>query len=403
MHPELFSLIASEKKRQLETLELIPSENYVSPGVMKALGSELNNKYSEGYPGKRYYGGNEFVDLLENRAIAKAKQLFGADHANVQPYSGSTANMAVFFALLNLGDKFMGMELSHGGHLTHGSPVSFSGKFFSPLHYGVDTETERLDYDEIRKIALQEKPKMIISGFTAYPREIDFRKFHEIAQEVGAYSFADISHIAGLVAARQHPSPFPFTDVVMTTTHKTLRGPRGAMILCKNHLAEKIDKAVFPLLQGGPHDHAIAAKAVALEEALEPSFVKYQKQVVRNAKTLAATLMDIGFRLVSGGTDNHLILVDLTKNGVTGKEAETLLDSAGITVNKNAIPFDPRKPFDPSGIRLGTPILTTRGMKENEMKAVAGMIAEVLINRKRPEIVKQEVAELCSRFPAYAW
>ncbi len=400
---EIFGLIEQEKQRQLDTLELIPSENYVSPAVMKALGSELNNKYSEGYPRKRYYGGNQFVDQLEEMAIEKAKKIFGAEHVNVQPYSGSPANAAVFFALLDIGAKFMGMELSQGGHLTHGSPVSFSGKFFTAVSYGVDRETEMLDYDAIRKLAVKEKPKMIISGFTAYPRKIDFEEFHKIAQEVDAISFADISHIAGLVAGGVHPSPFPFMDVVSTTTHKTLRGPRGAMILCKEGFAKAIDKAVFPLLQGGPHDHAIAAKAIAFEEALQPEFKEYQKQIVRNAKALADALMNNGFRLVSGGTDNHLMLIDLTKNNTTGKEAETLLDRAGITVNKNTIPYDTRKPLDPSGIRLGTPIVTTRGMKEQEMRQIAELIKNVIIDKKDPEKVRENVNGLCADFSAFAW
>jgi glycine hydroxymethyltransferase len=400
---DIFSLIEKERHRQLSTLEMIPSENYVSPNVMKALGSELNNKYSEGYPGKRYYGGNQFVDEIENAAIESAKQLFGAEHVNVQPYSGSPANMAVFFAMLEPGDKFMGMELAHGGHLTHGSPVSFSGKLFKPIHYGVDKETEMIDFDSIRRLALQEKPKMIISGYTAYPRKIDFKQFHEIAQEIGAVSFADISHIAGLVAAGVHASPLPFTDVVTTTTHKTLRGPRGAMIMCKECFATKIDKAVFPLLQGGPHDHTIAAKVVAFEEALRPEFKKYGEQIVNNARALAEKLMGNGFRLVSGGTDNHLILVDLTKTGISGKEAEILLDRAGITVNKNAIPYDTRKPMDPSGIRMGTPILTTRGMKEKEMEHIADLMADVVMNKKDPSAVRENVAELCREFPAFAW
>jgi glycine hydroxymethyltransferase len=400
---DVFSLIEEEKKRQLDTLEMIPSENYISDGVMKALGSELNNKYSEGYPGKRYYGGNFVIDKIEELAIDRAKKLFGAEHVNVQPYSGSPANMAVFFALLNPGDKFMGMELSQGGHLTHGSPVNFSGKIFKAVHYGVDRETEQIDYDYVRKLAKQEKPKMIISGFTAYPRTIDFKEFDSIAKEVGAYSFADISHIAGLIAGEAHPSPLPFTDVVTTTTHKTLRGPRGAMIMCKSALASKIDKAVFPMLQGGPHNHSIAAKAVAFEEAMQPGFKEYARQIVKNARALADTLSREGFRLVSGGTDNHLILIDLTTLGVSGKEGEEMLDKAGITVNKNSIPYDTRKPMDPSGIRLGTPILTTRGMKESEMNHIGELMADVILKKKDPSAVKQNVHELCSQFPSFAW
>jgi len=401
---EITRALENEKKRQMEGLELIASENYVSKAVLEAMGSIFTNKYSEGYPHKRYYGGNEFVDVIEDLAIERAKKLFGAEHVNVQPYSGSPANHAVFFALLELKDKFMGMSLAMGGHLTHGSAVNFSGKHYAAIPYGVSKEDERIDYDEIRKIALQEKPKLILSGYTAYPREIDFKEFKRIAEEVGAISFADISHISGLCSAGVHENPVPYFDVVSTTTHKTLRGPRGAMIMCKEALAQKIDKAVFPGLQGGPHDHINAAKAVAFGEALKPEFKEYAKQIVRNAKALGEELQAQGFRLVSGGTDNHLLLVDLTPKNITGKEAETLLDEAGIYCNKNMIPFDTRKPFDPSGIRLGTPALTTRGMKEKEMKEVGILIAKTIEHRSDETVKKKirgEVIELCKGFVIY--
>jgi len=402
--PEIAATIENEFKRQATVLELIPSENLVSGAVMEAMGSVLTNKYSEGYPHKRYYGGNEFIDVVEDIAIARAKALFGAEHANVQPYSGSPANMAVYFALLSPGDKLMGMALAQGGHLTHGHSVNFSGKIYKPVPYGVDKKTELIDYDEVRRIALAEKPKIIVSGATAYPRVYDFKRFAEIAEECGAYSMADVAHIAGLIAGGVHPSPFPFTDVVTTTTHKTLRGPRGALIMCKQPLAERIDKAVFPGLQGGPHEHAIAGIAVALGEDAKPEFREYAKQIVKNAKALADELTALGFRLVSGGTDNHLILIDLTPKNVTGKQAEAALDKAHVTVNKNMIPFDSRKPFDPSGIRIGTPTLTTRGMKESEMRAVAGFIDEAVRNWQSDAAlakVKAKVLDLCARFPFY--
>ncbi len=402
--PETALAIQHETNRQATVLEMIPSENLVSKAVLQAMGSVLTNKYSEGYPHKRYYGGNEFIDVVEDLAIARAKKLFGAEHVNVQPYSGSPANIAAYFALLEFGDKVMGLSLSEGGHLTHGHPINFSGRAYKFTQYGVNRETETLDYDVIRKIALQEKPKMIVSGTTAYPRTLDFKRFDEIADEVGAYSMADIAHIAGLVIAGVHPSPFPFTDVVTTTTHKTLRGPRGGMIMCKQEFAEKIDKAVFPGLQGGPHEHIIAGKAVAFQEALQPEFKEYQRQIVKNAKALADELMAQGLRVVSGGTDNHLVLVDLTKNNVTGKQAEAALDKANITVNKNTIPYDSRKPWDPSGIRLGTPTLTTRGMKESEMQLVAQLIARAVAgyaDEQTLQKVKQEVIELCNRFGFY--
>jgi len=401
---EIYNLIQKEKERINSGLELIPSENFASPAVLEVLGSVFNNKYSEGYPKKRYYGGNEFVDSVETLAIERAKKLFGAEHVNVQPYSGSPANMAVYFALLQPGDKLMGMSLDMGGHLTHGHRVNFSGMLYKSVKYGVDRETEMLDYDEIRKIAKREKPKIIVSGATAYPREIDFKEFHEIAQDVGAYSMADIAHIAGLIAAGVHQSPFPFTDVVTTTTHKTLRGPRSGMIMCKKEFADVIDKAVFPGLQGGPHEHVIAAKAVCFYEAMQPEFKEYAKQIIKNAKALADALMDYGFRLVTGGTDNHLILVDLKNKDVTGKEAEDALDKAGITVNKNMIPYDPRKPWDPSGIRLGTPAVTTRGMKESEMKEIARWINDAIENRNdedRLKKIRECVKEFVKDFPVY--
>lgn len=418
LDPAVATIINAEKKRQFEGLEMIPSESFPSKAVLDALGSVMNNKYSEGYPKKRYYGGNEFIDQAEELAIERAKKLFGAEHVNVQPYSGSPANMAIYFALLNFGDKVMGMSLSQGGHLTHGHSVNFSGKMYTFSQYGVDKETEQIDMDAIRKMALAEQPKMIISGYTAYPRTIDFKAFAEIASEVGAYSMVDMSHIAGLIAGGVHPSPFPFTDVVMTTTHKTLCGPRGAMILSKiedplrekyNHgskltLAQRIDKAVFPGLQGGPHNHAIAAKAVALGEALQPSFQVFARQIVLNAKALAESLMSEGLRLVSGGTDNHLILVDLTNQNVTGQQAETALDKAGITVNKNTIPYDLRTPFDPSGIRLGTPALTCRGMKESEMKDIGQWIAEVVKNysdERKIHAVRENVLDLTKQYRMY--
>ncbi len=402
--PQAADILRKELNRQQTVLEMIPSENIVSNAVLQATGSVFTNKYSEGYPGKRYYGGNEFIDPLASLAIERAKQLFGAEHVNVQPHAGSPANVAVYWALLNFGDTAMGMSLSEGGHLTHGHPVNFSGKAYKFVQYGVRKEDELIDYDAMRKSALEHKPKLIISGATAYPRQFDFKRIHEIAQEVGAYSMADIAHIAGLVIAGAHPSPFPFTDVVTTTTHKTLRGPRSGMIMCKTALAEKIDKAVFPGLQGGPLEHVIAAKAVAFGEALSPEFMDYQRQIVKNAKALAEELVSLGFRLVTGGTDNHLVLVDLQKKNVTGKQAETALDKANITVNKNMIPFDPRKPFDPSGIRLGTPTLTSRGMKESEMKEVALCIAQAVDNWQddaKLALVRQRVVDLCKQFPIY--
>lgn len=403
--PDVFRLAQEEKKRQMEGLELIPSENLVSQPILEAMATVFTNKYSEGYPGKRYYGGNEVVDQLENLAIARAQKLFGAEHVNVQPLSGSPANMAALTAFLAPGDPFMGLKLTEGGHLTHGHPVNFSGKFFKPVQYGVEKETEMLDYDAILRQAREVKPKLILSGFTAYPREIDFRQFRDICDEVGAIAMADIAHIAALCCTGQHQNPVPFFDVVTTTTHKTLRGPRGAMILCRKEHAEKVDKAVFPGMQGGPHEHLIAAKALCFKEAMQPSFTEYAKQVVKNARALGDSLLDHGFRLVSGGTDTHLLLVDVFKKGVTGKQAESALEKAGIYCNKNTIPFDTRTPWDPSGIRIGTPTLTTRGMKEGEMKEVGSLISEVLAAHENESVhkkVRGKVRELCKEFPFYA-
>jgi len=405
--PEIANLIESELNREKNNLDLIPSENYASKSVLEACGSILNNKYAEGYPKKRYYQGNKYIDEVELLAIERAKKLFNAEHANVQPNSGSPANIAVFLALLKPKDKIMGMALSHGGHLTHGSPVNFSGKNYTIVEYGVDKDTEILNLDELRKIAIKEKPKLILSGYTAYPRKIDFKEFHEIAQEVGAYSMADISHIAGLIVGGAHQSPLPFTDVITTTTHKTLRGPRGAIILCKEKFAKEIDKTVFPYLQGGPHEHIIAAKAVAFKEAMQPEFKEYVKQIVKNAKMLAETLMDKGIKLVTDGTDTHLILIDLiktlNKKGL-GRPVAIALEEGGIVTNANTIPFDPSTPFNPSGIRLGTPILTTRGMKENEMKEIGELISKVIKNYENKDVIKstkQKVLGLCKEFPIY--
>jgi len=400
--PKVAEILEAEMKRQTEGIELIPSENYVSEAVLEAAGSIFTNKYSEGYPGKRYYGGQENTDRVETLAIERAKQLFGAEHVNVQPYSGSPANTAIYFALLEFGDTVMGLKLDHGGHITHGLPIAFSGRAYNFVQYGVDKDTGLLNYDEIERLALEHKPKMIVAGFTAYPRDIDWEKFKAICDKVGAISMADISHTAGMVAAGELNSPVPFFDVVMTTTHKTLRGPRGAIIMCKEKHAKAIDKAVFPGLQGGPHEHIIAAKAVAFGEALKPEFKAYAKQIIANAKHLASKLTELGFTLVSGGTDTHLILVDLTNKNVPGKEAQSALDKVGITLNKNTVPFDPRSPFDPSGIRLGTPAVTTRGMKEPEMEKIAAWINEVIANVGNEEVlarIKEEVKEMCLKFP----
>lgn len=398
--PEIADVIALESKRQREKIELIASENFVSPAVMAAMGSILTNKYAEGYPGKRYYGGCEYVDVAENLAIERAKKIFSAEHVNVQPHSGAQANTAVYYAVLKHGDKIMGMDLSHGGHLTHGSPVNFSGKNYEIVSYEVEKDSEQIDYKKLRDQALKEKPKMIVAGASAYSRIIDFKKFREIADEVGAYLMVDMAHIAGLVAAGLHPNPVEYADFVTTTTHKTLRGPRGGMILCKKEYAAAIDKAIFPGIQGGPLMHIIAAKAIALKEALEPEFVEYQKQIIKNAQALAQALMDKGFRIVSGGTDNHLLLLDLTAQDISGKEAETMLDEANVTVNKNTIPFESRGPFVTSGIRLGTPATTTKGMKEEEMKEIAEIIALVLIEKKSQE-ARERVKKLTDRFSLY--
>jgi len=402
--PQIAEQIENEIGRQRSGLEMIASENFVSNAVLEATGSVLTNKYSEGYPGKRYYGGNEFIDNIENLARDRAKQLFGAEHINVQPHAGSQANMAAYFALLKPRDKFMGMSLAHGGHLTHGHKVNFSGVYYSPSHYGVSKSTGQLDMDAVREQAKQEKPKMIIAGFTAYPRTIDFKAFKDIADEVGALLMCDIAHIAGLVAAKVHPDPVPYADVVTTTTHKTLRGPRGAIIMCKEQWAEAIDKAVMPGLQGGPLDHVIAAKAVAFKEALDPSFTDYAKQIIANAQALAESLMAEGIELVSGGTDNHLLLIDLQNIGIVGKEAESKLDQVGIFTNKNMVPFDPRTPFNPSGLRVGTAALTTRGLKESEMKIIGLLMAKVIKNIDNESVldeVKKSVQELTDKFPLY--
>ena len=403
--PEVSKAIDQELNRQRNKLELIASENIVSKAVMAAQGSVLTNKYAEGYPGKRYYGGCEYVDVVEQLAIDRAKELFGAGYANVQPHSGAQANMAVFFALLTPGDTVMGMNLTDGGHLTHGSPVNMSGKYFKIVPYGVSEKTEMLDYDEIQRIANECKPKLIVAGASAYARTIDFQRMAEIAHSVGAYLMVDMAHIAGLVAAGLHPSPVPYADVVTTTTHKTLRGPRGGLILCKDEeFGKQFNKAIFPGIQGGPLMHVIAAKAVALKEALSPEFNAYAQQIVKNAKALADTLQADGFRIVSGGTDNHLMLVDLTSKNITGKLAQNLLDEVGITANKNTIPFEKLSPFVTSGIRLGSPALTTRGFKEEDMVEVANIIALVLDNPEDEGARKeasQRVAALCAKYPLY--
>lgn len=402
--PEVARAIELERQRQCNKLELIASENFVSRAVLEAQGSVLTNKYAEGYPGRRYYGGCEYVDIVEQLAIDRAKELFGADHVNVQPHSGAQANTAVYFACLNPGDTILGMNLSHGGHLTHGSPVNISGKYFKIVPYGVDEESHRIDYEEVRQLAEQHRPKMIVAGASAYPRVIDFERMGQIARSVGALLMVDMAHIAGLVAAGLHPTPIGHADIVTTTTHKTLRGPRGGMIMCRADLGPAIDKAIFPGIQGGPLMHVIAAKAVAFKEAMSEEFRLYQEQIVKNAKALAYKLTDLGFDLVSGGTDNHLMLVDVRKQQLTGKQAEKMLDEIGVTVNKNTIPFDPASPFVTSGIRIGTPALTSRGMKEADMLVVGEIIGMILSN---PEdaIVKTRaielVAELCAKHPLY--
>lgn len=400
--PAVAEAIKQEEKRQLDKIELIASENFVSKAVMAAQGSALTNKYAEGYPGKRYYGGCEHVDIVENLARDRAKKLFGAEHVNVQPHSGAQANTAVYFAMLKPGDTVLGMNLSHGGHLTHGSPVNLSGSYFNFSDYGVDKETETINYDEVLKIAREVKPKMIVAGASAYPRTIDFKKFREIADEVGAYLMVDMAHIAGLVAAGLHPSPVPHAHFVTTTTHKTLRGPRGGMILCKEEFAKAIDKAIFPGVQGGPLMHVIAAKAVALQEALQDEFIQYQKRIVDNAQALAQALQKHDFRLVSGGTDNHLMLIDLKDKNLTGKDAEKMLDEAGITANKNTIPFDPQSPFITSGIRIGTPAVTTRGMGQAEMQEIAEIFATVLIEKDIAH-AQEKVKNITNRFPIFKY
>ena len=402
--PEIFEAIAGERQRQNQAIELIASENFVSQAVLEAAGSVMTNKYAEGYPGRRYYGGCEFVDVAERLAIGRAKELFGAEHVNVQPHSGTQANMAVYFACLEPGDTLMGMDLSSGGHLTHGHPLSYSGRDFDVVAYGVDRETEVIDYEEVQRIAEEHRPKLIVCGASAYSREIDFERFRSIADGVGALLMADIAHIAGLVAAGLHASPLPHCDFVTTTTHKTLRGPRGGLVLCKEQFAKQLDRAVFPGIQGGPLMHIIAAKAVALREALGESFKLYQGQLVRNASAMADRLAQHDFRIVAGGTDNHLFLLDVSVAGLTGKQAQVALEAAGITVNKNTIPYDPNPPLVASGIRIGTPAVTSREMKESEMSAIADLIAAVLRQPDEESVqhkVRAEVQDLCTRFPLY--
>ncbi len=401
--PEVAKALRLELGRQQGNIELIASENFVSPAVLAAAGSHLTNKYAEGYPGHRYYGGCQYVDIAEDLARDRLKKLFGCEYCNVQPHSGASANLAVFFAVLQPGDTVMGMNLAHGGHLSHGSPVNISGKYFNIVPYGVSKDTQTIDYDEMERIAVECRPKMIVSGASAYPRVIDFKRIREICDKVGAYMMVDIAHIAGLVAAGVHPSPVPYADFVTTTTHKTLRGPRGGVIMCKEEYGKLIDKAVFPGIQGGPLMHIIAAKAVAFKEALDPSFTEYQKQIVANAKAMADEFTKLGVKMVSGGTDNHLILLDLTDKGLTGKELEKMLDEVHITVNKNAIPFDTQKPFVTSGIRIGTPAMTTRGMKEEQARKIAQLISKIIYEKQAAyDYVIAEVAKLCAEFPLYA-
>jgi glycine hydroxymethyltransferase len=402
--PELNKYIELETERQEYGLEMIASENYASRAVMEAQGTILTNKYAEGYPGKRYYGGCEFVDHIEQLAIDRAKSLFGSEHGNVQPHSGSQANMAVYLACAKAGDTIMGMDLAHGGHLTHGSPVNFSGFLFKATHYGLDPKTGRINYDQIRDLAKQHKPRLLIAGYSAYPRLLDFKLFRQIADEVGATLLVDMAHFAGLVAGGQHPSPIPYADYVTSTTHKTLRGPRGGIILCSEKNAKALNSKIFPGIQGGPLEHVIAAKAVAFGEALKPDFKGYAEQIVKNAKALATAMLEHDVELVTGGTDNHLLLVDLSSREITGKDAEIALDKAGITVNKNTVPNEKRSPFVTSGVRIGTPALTTRGMRESEMKLIAGWIGEVLKNpgdEASLKKIKGQVRELCGKFPIY--
>jgi glycine hydroxymethyltransferase len=402
---EVFNAIKGEEERELQKIVLIASENYVSNAVLEAQGSVFTNKYAEGYPNRRYYGGCEFADAVEQLAIDRAKKIFGAEHVNVQPHSGSSANMAVYFSVLKPGDTIVGMGLPHGGHLTHGAAVSFSGQIYKSFSYGVDKKTELLDYDEVERLAMEHKPKMIVCGYSAYSRILEFERFRKIADKVGAYLMADIAHIAGLVAAGEHPNPVGIADFVTTTTHKTLRGPRGGMIMCKEKFAKAVDKVIFPGIQGGPLVHVVAAKAVSFKEALEPSFKTYQQQVKKNAKALAKRLTEDGFRIVSGDTENHLMLVDLTPKNITGKDAEIWLDAAGITCNKNSIPFDQKPPVTTSGIRLGTPIVTTRGMKEPEMKVIGDLICDTLANghdAAKLSALREKTKAFCSKFPMFA-
>ena len=406
MDPEVYGAIEAELARERQSLVMIASENYVSRAVIEAQANVMTNKYAEGYPGARYYGGCEFVDRVERLARSRANRLFDSEHANVQPHSGSQANMAVYLSFIETGDTIMGMDLSHGGHLTHGSPVSFSGKIYKPVFYGLNPETERIDYDQVRDLARKSRPKLIIAGASAYPRRIDFSLFKEIAHEVGAYFMVDMAHIAGLVATRLHPSPVGEADFITSTTHKTLRGPRGGLILCSEENGAKLDKSVFPGTQGGPLMHIIAAKAVAFEEALRPDFTAYQKQVLINAHVLAEELMAYGFNLVSGGTDNHLILIDLTDKGITGLDAEQALGQAGIVANKNAVPFDKKGPKITSGLRLGTPALTTRGMKESEIQRIAGLINDILSAPESEAVLQRvqgDISEICGTFPIYPY
>jgi len=402
--PEIAATIADEERRLAYNLEMIASENFVSEAVLEAMGSVLTNKYAEGYPGKRYYGGCEFVDVAENIARERAKQIFGCEHVNVQPHSGSQANMSVYLSVLDYGDTILGMNLSHGGHLTHGHPLNFSGRSYKIVPYGVKADTEQIDYEELERLAHEHKPKMILCGASAYSRIIDFERIGKIARDVGAYSMADIAHIAGLVAVNLHPSPVPHMDFVTTTTHKTLRGPRAGMVMCREQFQKEVDRAVFPTVQGGPLMHVVAAKAVCFKEAMEASFKDYQQQVISNAQVLARELSNAGFRIVSGGTDNHLMLVDVFVRGLTGAQAEKALERSAITVNKNAIPFDTQPPMKASGIRIGSPALTTRGMKEEQMAQIAGLISEVLGDPENESLqtsVRQRVKELCERFPIY--
>ncbi|HZJ41130.1 MAG TPA: serine hydroxymethyltransferase [Candidatus Saccharimonadales bacterium] len=398
----VFDIVAREEKRQNEELELIASENYVSPAVLEAMATVLTNKYSEGYPGHRYYGGNYIIDDIENLAIERVKKLFDAEHVNVQSLSGSPANASVYMAFLQPGDKVLGLKLDHGGHLSHGHSVNFSGRLYNFVQYGVNSETGIIDMAEVREIALREKPKMIVAGFSAYSREIDWQKFQDIADEIGAYTFADIAHIAGLIAGKQLKNPVPIFDVVSTTTHKTLRGPRGAIIMCKEKYAKQIDRAVFPGMQGGPHDHITAAKAVAFGEALRPEFIEYSAQIIKNAKAMAAEFLARGYRIISGGTDNHLMVLDLSSKNLVGKDAEQTLEKIGISVSRSTIPNDPNPPMNPSGVRIGTPAVTTRGMKEPEMKLITAYIDEALMNKdnegKLAEL-KEAIKKMCEQFP----